>query len=59
MKKIFTFIKQVRAEAMKIIWPNRETVIRSTIMIMVFAGLVALFLFVIDWILNLIVNWIF
>ena len=59
MKKIIDFIKSVRSEWFKIVWPDRETVIRTTIMIFVFSGLAALFFFVIDSILNALVSWIF
>ena len=59
MKKIFDYIKYVRAEWFKIVWPSRETVIRSTIMILIFSGAAALFFFVVDSILNALVNWIF
>ena len=59
MKKIFEYIKSVRSEWFKIVWPSRDTVIRSTIMILIFSGAAALFFFVIDSILNALVNWIF
>lgn len=59
MKKFFEYIKSVRREWFKIVWPSRDTVIRSTIMILVFSGLAALFFFVVDGILNALMNWIF
>ena len=59
MKKVIEFIKSVRLEWFKIVWPTRETVVRTTIMILVFSGLAALFFFVIDSILNALVNWVF
>ncbi len=59
MKKIINFIKSVRSEWFKIVWPTRETVVNTTVMILVFSGLAALFFFVIDSILNALVNWIF
>lgn len=59
MKKILEYIKSVRSEWFKIVWPSRDTVIRSTIMILVFSGLAALFFFVVDGALNAIVGWIF
>jgi preprotein translocase subunit SecE len=59
MKKFFEYIKSVRREWFKIVWPSRDTVIRSTIMILVFSGLAALFFFVVDSILNALMNWIF
>ena len=59
MKKIFDYIKSVRSEWFKIVWPSRDTVVRSTILILIFSGLAALFFFVVDSILNALVNWIF
>lgn len=59
MKKVIEFIKSVRSEWFKIVWPTRETVVRTTIMILLFSGLAALFFFMIDSILNALVNWIF
>ena len=59
MKKILEFIKSVRAEWFKIVWPTRDEVMRATIMILVFSGLAALFFFVVDSALNAIVSWIF
>ena len=59
MKKILEYIKSVRSEWFKIVWPSRDTVIRSTIMILVFSGLATVFFFVVDSVLNAIVGWIF
>jgi len=59
MKKVFDYIKSVRSEWFKIVWPNRETVVKTTVMIFVFSGLAALFFFVVDSILNALVGWIF
>ena len=59
MKKLLEYIKSVRGEWFKIVWPSRDTVIRATIMILVFSGVAALFFFVVDSVLNVIVSWIF
>ncbi len=59
MKKILDFFKSVRSEWFKIVWPSRDSVIRATIMILVFSGLATLFFFVVDSVLNAIVGWIF
>lgn len=59
MKKILDYIKSVRSEWFKIVWPSRDTVIRATIMILVFSGLAALFFFVVDSVLNALMGWIF
>ena len=59
MKKILDFFKSVRSEWFKIVWPSRDTVVRSTIMILVFSGLATLFFFIVDSVLNALVGWIF
>lgn len=59
MKKILDYIKSVRSEWFKIVWPSRDAVIRATIMILIFSGVAALFFFVVDSILNALVGWIF
>ncbi len=59
MKKILEYIKSVRREWFKIVWPSRDTVVRATIMILVFSAIAALFFFAVDSVLGAIVNWIF
>ena len=59
MRKVLDYIKSVRSEWFKIVWPSRDSVVRATIMILVFSGLAALFFFVIDSVLNALVSWIF
>ncbi len=59
MKKFLDYIKAVRQEWFKIVWPSRDVVIRATIMILVFSGLAALFFFITDSALNALVEWIF
>ncbi len=59
MKKILEYIKSVRSEWFKIVWPSRDTVVRTTILILVFSALAALFFFVVDSLLNAVVGWVF
>ena len=59
MKKILEFLKSVRSEWFKIVWPSRDTVVRATVMILVFSALATLFFFVVDSVLNAIVGWVF
>ncbi len=42
------FIQQVRAEAAKIVWPNRREVGLTTVMVMIMATLFATFFFLVD-----------
>lgn len=59
MKKLLEYIKSVRGEWFKIVWPSRDTVVHATIMILVVSGVAALFFFGVDSVLNAIVGWIF
>lgn len=59
LKNILDYVKSVRGEWFKIVWPSRDSVVRATIMILVVSGLAALFFFVVDSVLNAIVGWIF
>ncbi|MCL2749111.1 MAG: preprotein translocase subunit SecE [Alphaproteobacteria bacterium] len=59
MKKLIEYIKAVRSEWFKIVWPPRDAVVRATIMILIFSGIAALFFFITDSILNALVSWIF
>ncbi len=51
MKKIFTFLKESKAELKKVNWPSKEEVLTSTriviISILVIAGVIALIDYVI------------
>ncbi|MCQ2599106.1 MAG: preprotein translocase subunit SecE [Alphaproteobacteria bacterium] len=59
MKKVLEYIKSVRNEWFKIVWPARDSVVRATMMILFFSGLAALFFFLVDGLLNMLVSWIF
>lgn len=59
MKKMLEFFKSVRSEWFKVVWPSRDSVVRATIMILVFSAAAALFFFVVDSTLNAIVGWVF
>jgi preprotein translocase subunit SecE len=53
------FVKDVRQEWFKIVWPNRDDVVRSTILVIVFSALFAAFLFLADSVMTALVGWIF
>jgi preprotein translocase subunit SecE len=42
------FIRQVRTEAAKVVWPTRKETFRTAIMVLIMAGLLAIFFFLID-----------
>jgi preprotein translocase subunit SecE len=53
------FFRQVRTEARKVTWPTRSETVQSTIMVMIMAGLMALFFFAVDRSLAAAMQWIF
>ena len=44
----FVFLQQVRSETAKVTWPSRRETMISTMMVMAFAFLAAIFFFVAD-----------
>lgn len=52
MPNIFNFIKEVKEELLKVAWPGREQTIRYTILVILVAAAVGLFLGGLDYILT-------
>jgi len=50
------FMREVRAEAKKVVWPERKEAIQSTLMVLVMVIFVALFLWVVDSVLGWLVQ---
>ncbi len=50
------YIRQVRAEAGKVVWPTRKETITTAIMVMILTTVLAIFFFGIDSLLNTIVQ---
>ncbi len=46
------FIQEVRQETSKVTWPSRKETTVSTVMVLVFVTIMALFFLLIDWILQ-------
>ncbi|MCR4269409.1 preprotein translocase subunit SecE [Nitratireductor sp. ZSWI3] len=44
----FTFLQQVRSETSKVTWPSRRETLISTVMVIAFATLAAIFFFAAD-----------
>ena len=49
----FTFLQQVRAETAKVTWPSRRETMISTIMVVAFAFIAAIFFFAADQLMGL------
>lgn len=52
MPNIFNFLKEVREELAKVTWPSREQTIRYTILVILVAVVVGLFLGALDYVLT-------
>ena len=48
----FTFLQQVRSEVSKVVWPTRRETVISTVMVLAFAVLAAIFFLAVDGILG-------
>lgn len=42
------FMRQVRAETAKVVWPTRQETVRTVIMVLIMTGLLGLFFFATD-----------
>jgi len=49
MNKIFQYLREVKAEMMKVIWPSRRDTIKMTIVVILFSVGVAVFLGAVDY----------
>ena len=49
MTKFITFLQEAKSELMRVNWPNKETIIRYTAMVVVMSVAVALFLGTLDY----------
>ena len=50
------FIRQVRSEASKVVWPTRAETVRTAIMVLFMTAILAVFFFVVDSIFSAIVQ---
>ena len=50
------FIRQVRAEGSKVVWPSRKETVTTAIMVMIMTALLAIFFFGVDSLFNTIVQ---
>lgn len=55
----FTFLQQVRAETAKVTWPSRRETLISTVMVLAFAALAAIFFFAADQVMSWAIELIF
>ena len=51
------FLRQVRSEASKVVWPTRSETVRTMVMVLIMTALLALFFFLTDSVFNTIVRY--
>lgn len=49
MSKLIRFLQEAKSELLKVNWPNRETLIRYTVLVVVVSVAVSLFLGTLDY----------
>ena len=54
-----TFFAEVRNEMRRVTWPSRREVYATTLVVIITSAFFGLYLFSLDIVLNLVVNWIF
>jgi len=52
MQKIIKFVNEVQQEVSKVIWPSREELYGSVVVVIVLCVLLSLFMFISDYMLN-------
>ncbi|KKW18752.1 MAG: preprotein translocase subunit SecE [Candidatus Sungbacteria bacterium GWC2_49_10] len=56
MERLVTFIKEARIELKKVTWPTRQATINSTISVIVVSAAVALFLGILDFLFQFVLD---
>jgi preprotein translocase subunit SecE len=56
IKKTKQFIEDVRIEMKKVVWPERDKLINSTVIVVVVSALFTLFIFLSDTIISRVIN---
>ena len=59
LKKAKTFIQDVQTEMKKVTWPEGQELLNSTIVVIVISALFTLFIFVVDRIINFLVQFLY
>jgi preprotein translocase subunit SecE len=49
MTKLFQFLREVKSELFKVVWPSRQETIKMTMIVIVFSVVVAAFLGAVDY----------
>lgn len=57
-QKVVKFIREMVAEIKKIVWPSKNTVLRNSVIVLIICALLGAFVWVVDYLLGLLVNFI-
>jgi preprotein translocase subunit SecE len=57
-KNLAQFYREVRQETLKVTWPNRQEVVRTTIVVFIMIFIMAMLLLFADWIISMAVKFI-
>ena len=49
LRNIPTFIRQVRAETAKVVWPTRRETVMTAVMVVIMTTVLGIFFFSVDW----------
>ena len=58
MKALIQYFNDVAAEMKKVVWPTREMLVASTVIVIIVSILFAAYIMGVDWILNRVVGFI-
>ncbi|MFQ5647099.1 MAG: preprotein translocase subunit SecE [bacterium] len=48
MNRLIVFLKDCKAELLKVSWPNRDEVVAATTAVLIMVAIISLFLYVVD-----------
>ena len=58
MEKLTEFLKGVREELKRVVWPKKDTVVKATISVIVFSVIIGVYLWILDLIFTKIISFI-
>ncbi len=59
IERLRTFLSEVRNELKRVTWPSRKEVYATTVVVILFSAFIGLYLFALDFGINILVQWIF
>ena len=52
-KRMIRFLKDVKSELKKVTWPTKNQAVKNTVVVLIFLIIIGLFVFLIDWLFQL------